>query len=587
MSDTKKKLFLLVLTMIGGLCLITAIVFIQTSKLKKMLSIDASQSQEIFEYANLINYQVQKLESVISYAFLTKIKEDIDQTETTSKDLVKQIKENINLLNSDRFNVFFELEINYSKDNKIYQKSYKELVLDLNLRFKEIEERILQTLKIRKDFLSNSDLLEKKRLLLSKQFRSLEGFQNIDENGYKNISRSVLTVLSTLSVRDLNFSGRSIFDDAIKLFSAAPLKEDQKAKWDKLVELFNETYDLASKVGATTNDFELLDTEIQKEVLLIEAFSKFSLDLFKQGQSGAIKTAGSTGVYTLVFSVLIIFLCLVIGYITTQSLLNTIGRIVNLLGQAGSEVSSTGEHLKNTSGTLSNGATRSAASLEETVSSLTEISSMVSANTEKSIECARLTEEASGVVQQGQTQVKDLINSMHDLANSSIKIGEIATVIEDIAFQTNLLALNAAVEAARAGEQGKGFAVVADAVRSLAQRSAVAAKDISSITNEGLAKTQESVIKADKSDAALNKIVSSIEKLSVFSSEIADASKQQASGIEQVNRALNELDEVAQRNASSAEETAQSSTSLTNQAGTLIHLVKDLRELVGQNKKAG
>lgn len=189
-------------------------------------------------------------------------------------------------------------------------------------------------------------------------------------------------------------------------------------------------------------------------------------------------------------------------------------------------------------------------------------------------------------MQEGQKQVKDLINSMHELASSSIKISEIATVIEDIAFQTNLLALNAAVEAARAGEQGKGFAVVADAVRSLAQRSAVAAKDISTITNDGLAKTQESVIKADKSDVALRKIVDSIEKLTLFSKDIAESSQQQASGIEQVNRALNELDEVSQKNAASAEETAQSSASLSTQAINLTNLVKDLRDLVGQEKEA-
>jgi methyl-accepting chemotaxis protein len=582
----KRKLFLLVIIMVAGLVLITSIVYLQTKSLHRTLAVDSQLSQEMHEKVMMLTYKIQKLESVISYAFLSRLKVDVESSIKNSDELLKSIGSEITSLRSDKYDAFSDHVVTYQFEDKENSKTYQQLTLDLEKNFLDLKNRIATLLQNRGSFLDAQESLEKKRNLLSKQFRGMMDFKDIHQDGFSALSRSVLTVLSTNSVRDLNFAGRGVFEDAVKTFDGTTLKDEHKEKWEKLKANFNETFDLASKVGASSNDYELMQKEIQHQIILTEAFSKFSSELFNKGQDGAIQTASNTGKYTLFFSLIIVLACLVFGYFITQGLLNTISRIVNHLGEAGTEVSGTGEHLKNTSGSLSNGATRSAASLEETVSSLTEISSMVARNTEKSIECANLSVSASTVVQEGQKQVKDLINSMHELASSSIKISEIATVIEDIAFQTNLLALNAAVEAARAGEQGKGFAVVADAVRSLAQRSAVAAKDISTITNDGLAKTQESVIKADKSDVALRKIVDSIEKLTLFSKDIAESSQQQASGIEQVNRALNELDEVSQKNAASAEETAQSSASLSTQAINLTNLVQDLRDLVGQEKEA-
>jgi methyl-accepting chemotaxis protein len=176
---------------------------------------------------------------------------------------------------------------------------------------------------------------------------------------------------------------------------------------------------------------------------------------------------------------------------------------------------------------------------------------------------------------------------MSEISNSSRKIEEILNVIDDIAFQTNLLALNAAVEAARAGEQGRGFAVVAEAVRNLAQKSGAAAKDISSLIKENVAKSKQGVGIANSSEQVFKNILDSVKKVSDLSTEIASGSREQAVGIEQISKAMNQLDQAIQGNAASAEESAASSEEMSAQAASLLKLVDELKAVVaGKVKKS-
>lgn len=169
---------------------------------------------------------------------------------------------------------------------------------------------------------------------------------------------------------------------------------------------------------------------------------------------------------------------------------------------------------------------------------------------------------------------------MNDISKSSKKIEEIIAVIDDIAFQTNLLALNASVEAARAGEHGKGFAVVADAVRSLAQRSAIAAKDITGLIKESVEKIERGTLKSAKSGEMLQSIVQSVKKVSDLNNEISVASEEQSTGIAQIGKAMNQLDQSVQTNAASSEEIAGTADEINNQAQIMKNVVDELNVVV-------
>jgi methyl-accepting chemotaxis protein len=267
---------------------------------------------------------------------------------------------------------------------------------------------------------------------------------------------------------------------------------------------------------------------------------------------------------------------LYLGYILTKQLKSISDRVM----QSGSQVLSASSQLTTSSQGLSSGATESASSLQETVSSLEEISSTVKMNSDNAREAAALSFSANKAAEEGEQEITKLIRAMDDIASSSKKIEEIITVIDDIAFQTNLLALNAAVEAARAGEQGKGFAVVADAVRTLAQRSASAAKDISNLIQDSVVKSNQGSQVASDSGVVLKNIVNSIKKVSDLNNEISEAGQEQSRGIAQISKAMNELDEATQRNAASAEEVAASSEELSSQSKLMHTMVEDLEKIV-------
>lgn len=229
---------------------------------------------------------------------------------------------------------------------------------------------------------------------------------------------------------------------------------------------------------------------------------------------------------------------------------------------------------------LSETATSAAASLEETVASLEEITSMIRNNSDNSQQASQLALASRETALKGEEELRHLSQAMDDISASSKQIAEIIHVIDDIAFQTNLLALNAAVEAARAGEQGKGFAVVAEAVRSLAQRSSAAAKDINQLINDSSHKVQRGSEAATNSNEVLSKIMNSIKKTADLNSEIASASSEQTSGIQQINVAMNQLDQVTQGNAASSEEIAANVTEISKNISEVEKMVNDLMGIV-------
>jgi methyl-accepting chemotaxis protein len=222
---------------------------------------------------------------------------------------------------------------------------------------------------------------------------------------------------------------------------------------------------------------------------------------------------------------------------------------------------------------LSTRTERQAGSLEETASSMEQLTSTVKCNAENARQANALAVAASAVAVKGGSVVSQVVTTMGTINDSSRKIVDIISVIDGIAFQTNILALNAAVEAARAGEQGRGFAVVASEVRNLAQRSAAAAKEIKTLIGNSVEQVDVGARLVAQAGSTMGEVVASVKRVCDIIGEIASASQEQTEGIEHISNAINEMDQVTQQNAALVEQAAAASESLRHQAERLSGIV--------------
>jgi methyl-accepting chemotaxis protein-1 (serine sensor receptor) len=214
-----------------------------------------------------------------------------------------------------------------------------------------------------------------------------------------------------------------------------------------------------------------------------------------------------------------------------------------------------------------------ASALEETAASMEELSSTVKQNADNARQANQLAQSASAVAVRGGEVVAQVVDTMKGINDSSKKISDIISVIDGIAFQTNILALNAAVEAARAGEQGRGFAVVASEVRSLAGRSAEAAKEIKGLINASVERVEQGTVLVDQAGATMTEVVGSIRRVTDLMGEISAANSEQSAGVAQVGEAVAQMDQVTQQNAALVEEMAAAASSLKSQAQDLVGTV--------------
>ncbi|MHA7233581.1 methyl-accepting chemotaxis protein, partial [Burkholderia pseudomallei] len=245
-----------------------------------------------------------------------------------------------------------------------------------------------------------------------------------------------------------------------------------------------------------------------------------------------------------------------------RSTIGGIRRAAESIAAASHEIAS-GNH------DLSQRTEQQAASLEETAASMEELTATVKQNAENARQASGLANNASEIALKGNDVVSRVIGTMGEINDSSRKIADIIGVIDGIAFQTNILALNAAVEAARAGEQGRGFAVVAGEVRSLAQRSATAAKEIKQLIDASVERVNNGSALVGQAGETMTEILQAVRRVTDIMGEIAAASEEQSSGISQVGRAVTQMDEMTQQNAALVEEAAAAASSLQEQAARL------------------
>ena len=271
---------------------------------------------------------------------------------------------------------------------------------------------------------------------------------------------------------------------------------------------------------------------------------------------------------------------LLLSYTMARSIMTSLSGATCRLEAGADQVGSASEQVAASSQSLAEGTSEQASTLEVTSSSLEEISSMTRQNADNARQATALVEQANQSSQRGNMAMEGMTSAMGEIKRSSDETARIIKVIDEIAFQTNLLALNAAVEAARAGEAGKGFAVVAEEVRNLAQRSAEAAKNTSSLIAESQTNAQNGVKATEELVTILKEITTVSANVTTLMQEVSAASDEQAKGIEQVNTAVAQMNETTQQSAANAEESSSASQELAAQAQQMQAVLQDLNTFI-------
>ena len=264
----------------------------------------------------------------------------------------------------------------------------------------------------------------------------------------------------------------------------------------------------------------------------------------------------------------------------------SLSRVVTTVRQGSEGVATASAEIASGNHDLSSRTESQASALEQTAASMEELSSTVKQNADNARQANQLAMSASTVAIKGGEVVGQVVQTMKGINDASRKISDIISVIDGIAFQTNILALNAAVEAARAGEQGRGFAVVASEVRSLAGRSAEAAKEIKSLISASVERVEQGTVLVDQAGATMQEVVSSIRRVTDIMGEISAASQEQSLGVAQVGEAVTSLDQTTQQNAALVEQMAAAASSLNSQAGELVQAVAMFKLAGGQGGHA-
>jgi methyl-accepting chemotaxis protein len=257
----------------------------------------------------------------------------------------------------------------------------------------------------------------------------------------------------------------------------------------------------------------------------------------------------------------------------TESLRGIIGEVQ----QASAEVRTAAREIATGNADLSSRTESQASSIQQSASSIQQLHSSTMANAESAREANRIAQQAAALAAEGGTKVHEVVETMGGITASSKRIGEIIGVIDSIAFQTNILALNAAVEAARAGEQGRGFAVVASEVRTLAQRSGDAARDIRQLIQKSTEDVETGAHRVDDAGHTISQVVESVRSVSALMARIVEATQQQTGGIGEVNNAVNQIDQMTSQNAALVEQASAAAASLSDQSSRLVEAVGRFR----------
>lgn len=377
--------------------------------------------------------------------------------------------------------------------------------------------------------------------------------------------------------------------DLFKVFLATNPSQAQKDKLEEMKQVRQEFwFKMDRALSLAVADKNALAYQIYKSNKVNEkAYRETVLDLQKmqKDQSKAVfednqKAATTANILLIVMGIASMSLMIFLGIVIANAITSPIHHAIGELTAGSSEVSAASAQVEAASQALAEGTTEEAASIQETSSTLEETSSMVQQNNENTKQAAIMARNTKDYALKSTDEMATMMQSMENLKQSSHEISKIIKVIDEIAFQTNLLSLNAAVEAARAGDAGKGFAVVAEEVRNLAQRSAQAAKDTTSIIENNISLSDSSALIAKNVNDSLLQIDEQTQKVSELLEEISTATEEQSKGIGEINKAIRQIEQVMESNAGTADESAAASRELASQAANVNEIVRLLIKLV-------
>ncbi len=346
-------------------------------------------------------------------------------------------------------------------------------------------------------------------------------------------------------------------------------------------EIIASVSNLASVEYAIKEDEAFIDEAYYDAIKYAGAISDSARVRTTEFSEHAVASVETFWAIILGISLIAVSLSTVYGFSIARNVNKKLTSAISRIRISSSEVNVAANQLSSTSQQLAQSSSEQAAGIEETTSSIEEMSSQIKQNNENTSEAENAMDESKCLMEAGMSAIEELSVAMKEIQHSSTETSKIIKTIDEIAFQTNLLALNAAVEAARAGEAGKGFAVVAEEVRSLAQRSAEAAKNTSELIQSSQVSSENAVISAEQVVEKLSKVSDSTINIDIMVKEISASSKEQALGIEQMTIVMNDMDQTVQENASSSEEAASSAEELSAQSEELNSVVEEISALVG------
>lgn len=314
-------------------------------------------------------------------------------------------------------------------------------------------------------------------------------------------------------------------------------------------------------------------------------YDQIAQELAGDAAQDLAQTAANGRMLILIFGIVSGIIGIAAALLIAITLLRVLKQIIMDLDSGATQVASASQQISSASQQLSSASLQQAAAVEETASALQQSASTIQQNSDNTHRASELTILARDAADNGNTQAAAMASSMTAMKQSSGEISKVIKVIDDIAFQTNILALNAAVEAARAGEAGMGFAVVAEEVRSLAQRSAQAAKDTAAMIERSIDAADEGVTSATTVTGSLKSIGDHVRKVTALVQELSAAGQEQATGISQVTKAVTQIEQATQQNAATAEESSSAAEELSAQAVALQQVVSQLNVLVNGAKR--